>query len=535
MADPYTTYPYDTIVYVQTTIGGAGFQGSGVLIAPDEVLTASHVVYDSQYGAATSVEVTPAYDAQGDAPFGSEAAAYIHYNTVQDANDTISLYWSQFDYAVIHLAAPFTGLGTMGLDANFPGGSVNVSGYPASAYGAQVTDPEYVTPYPGYTLYQGTALGDGSSGGPVWIDGSQGPEVVGLVSSASGSTGYFTQLTTDAFNTIEGWVAQDNAPCFAVGTRLATIRGEVAIEDVRVGDVLSVHGGRTAPVIWTGHRRVCCARHPRPEDVWPVRVRPHAFAQEKPRRDLRLSPDHAVFARGALIPVRYLVNGATIVHEPVAEVTYWHVELPRHDIIFAEGLATESYLDTGNRAAFTGGRAVHLHPDFARRVWQSEGCATLLTEGPSVIALRRRLLARARRLGHRLTNDPALIVCDESGRRLSAWRDGRRWRVALPRGARAIRLRSRSFVPAEVRPDASDARRLGIALSRLWLDGRAADPASPALTRGWHAAEPGWRWTDGDAEIPLSGLHELAFEVALFGEYWLPPADVAGATTIAVA
>jgi V8-like Glu-specific endopeptidase len=534
MADPYTTYPYDTIVYVQTTIGGAGFQGSGVLIAPDEVLTASHVVYDSQYGAATSVEVTPAYDAQGDAPFGSEAGTYIHYNMVQDGGDSISLYWSQFDYAVIHLAAPYDGLGTMGLYSNFPGGPVNVSGYPASAYGAQVTYSEYVTGVPGYTLYQGTALGAGSSGGPVWIDGSQGPQVVGLVSSASGSTGYFTQLTTTAFNTIEGWVAQDNS-CFAAGTRIATTRGEVAVEDVRVGDVVRLRGGRNAPVIWTGHRRVRCARHPRPHDVWPVRVCAHAFAQDRPRRDLWLSPDHAVFAHGALIPVRYLVNGATIVREPLAEITYWHIELPHHAILFAEGLATESYLDTGNRAAFGEGGAVALHPDFARRVWQAEGCAPLLTEGPSVIALRRRLLARARRRGHRLTNDPSLVVCGEDGRPLIARRDGRHWRVAIPAGLATLRLRSRSFVPAEVRPDGRDARRLGIAVSRLWLDGRAADPASPALARGWHEAEPGWRWTDGDAQVPVAGLHELAFEVALLGDYWLPPGEAADATTLSVA
>ena len=50
------------------------------------------------------------------------------------------------------------------------------------------------------------------------------------------------------------------------------------------------------------------------------------------------SPDHAVFIDGVLIPVRYLINGRTIVQEPADEVTYYHVELPRHDVIFAEGL-----------------------------------------------------------------------------------------------------------------------------------------------------------------------------------------------------
>ena len=53
-----------------------------------------------------------------------------------------------------------------------------------------------------------------------------------------------------------------------------------------------------------------------------------------------------------LIPVRYLVNGASVVQDAVAEITYFHVELPSHNVLIAEGLRCESYLDTGNRAAF---------------------------------------------------------------------------------------------------------------------------------------------------------------------------------------
>ncbi len=74
-----------------------------------------------------------------------------------------------------------------------------------------------------------------------------------------------------------------------------------------------------------------------------------------------LSPDHAVFVDDVLVPVRHLINGSTIVQEPVAEVTYYHVELATHDVILAEGLPCESYLDTGNRAVFVNGGAETLH------------------------------------------------------------------------------------------------------------------------------------------------------------------------------
>jgi hypothetical protein len=49
------------------------------------------------------------------------------------------------------------------------------------------------------------------------------------------------------------------------------------------------------------------------------------------------------------VPIRHLINGVTIVREPAAPVTYYHVELPEHAILLADGLPAESYLDTGSR------------------------------------------------------------------------------------------------------------------------------------------------------------------------------------------
>jgi hypothetical protein len=154
--------------------------------------------------------------------------------------------------------------------------------------------------------------------------------------------------------------------CYCPGTAILTDRGEIAIEDLNGGDVVETHFAGPMPVKWLGRRRVDCLRHPYPDRVWPVRVRAHAFGHGRPRRDVRLSPDHAVFVAGALIAVRQLINGATIVQEPCDDVTYWHVELDSHDVIFAEGLACETYLDTGNRGGFeSADRPIDLHPDFS--------------------------------------------------------------------------------------------------------------------------------------------------------------------------
>src|SRR5665213_2658973 len=194
--------------------------------------------------------------------------------------------------------------------------------------------------------------------------------------------------------------------CFVEGTRISATQGEIPVEIIQPGDQLQTRGRGAATVVWVGHRDVDCRRHPRPENVWPVRVRAGAFGNDQPGRDLFLSPDHAVFFDGALIPIRYLVNGATIIQEPRNKVTYWHVELDKHGVIFAEGLPCESYLDTGNRSAFVnGGTAVRMHPDFALRVWEAEACAPLVRDGAKLEAARKSLLERAVARGHATTAD----------------------------------------------------------------------------------------------------------------------------------
>ena len=213
-----TTYPYDTVVYITDTIGGIDYLASGVLISPDEVLTAAHVVYSTDAGAATNIVVQPGYDA-GNAPYGSASAISFHYFPIDDSGDLISSQDSQNDYAVIHLSHPFSGVGSMSVEAGFSGGLVNVTGYPATLNGQQQTSSQTVFADPSYSLYDGTSLGKGSSGGPVWIMAADGlADVVGLVSSGlggPGSAGYFTQITSAALNQIDKWVAQDDGGAVA--------------------------------------------------------------------------------------------------------------------------------------------------------------------------------------------------------------------------------------------------------------------------------------------------------------------------------
>jgi hypothetical protein len=319
--------------------------------------------------------------------------------------------------------------------------------------------------------------------------------------------------------------------CFRSGTRILTRRGLVAVEDLRVGEPVPILlGRRLARIAWIGHRRIDCTRHPRPEDVWPVRVCRDAFAPGVPARDLDLSPDHAVYLPaepdGVLVPIRHLLNGASIAQVKVDEVVYWHVELDRHDVLLAEGLPAESYLDTGNRAAFAnGGPVVAVTADFAPGRWDDAACATLAVGGPAVDAARARLAARLGSLGFTRTPDadPHLVV---DGVRLapSACETGARV-FDLPAGARAIRLRSRSAVPTQMASAGAgdeDHRRLGICVTAVTVDsGGGWD-----IGAGWHRPESCGRWTDGDGILIAPGARRIRIAFVPLAAYWLPPAVI---------
>ncbi|HTI00055.1 MAG TPA: Hint domain-containing protein [Acidisoma sp.] len=191
-------------------------------------------------------------------------------------------------------------------------------------------------------------------------------------------------------------------PCFAEGTRIETARGAVAVESLAPGDEALTQDGRSLSVTWIGHRRVDLARHPVPEAVQPVRISPHAFGQNMPARPVLLSPDHAVYAEGVLIPVKHLVNGSSVRQIALSEVTYFHVELTEHAVILADGLPAESYLSGADRTGFAnGGATMTLHPTWGREaadgtlLQDAMGAAPLRVTGPEVEQVRLLLAERA--------------------------------------------------------------------------------------------------------------------------------------------
>ena len=202
-------------------------------------------------------------------------------------------------------------------------------------------------------------------------------------------------------------LASGRGDCFVAGTRIMTVDGQFSVERLEAGNWLPlVHNGRTSPVWWMGHRIIDCARHPHPETVWPIRIVRHAFTKNRPVRDLFLSPEHAIYVAGVLIPVRCLLNGGTVAQVQVNEVIYWHIELPGHGVVLAENLPCETYLDAGNRSAFSNGsKLAMLHPDFTPRETDEAPCAPIVTDGPICELTRERLTKQALALGWKTEPD----------------------------------------------------------------------------------------------------------------------------------
>ena len=371
----------------------------------------------------------------------------------------------------------------------------------------------------------GGGIGAYSGGGGGGYTGGAGGDTSG---SGKGGTSFVSTLrngsvvtaqSSDAANSGNGSVTISEV-CFVTGTRIRTERGEVAVEHLAVGDRALTASGEARAIRWIGHRLTDCDAHPEPRKAWPVRVAAGTFGAGLPYADLWLSPAHALCLDGSLVPVRGLIDGDRIAQVERAEVTYWHVELDDHDVLLANGLPAESYLDTGNRVGFdnAGSSLLPFDEDPAPGYDGAGHCLPLVESGPRLSALRARFglgrpvdgaaVAVASAV-HLVADGAVLAPCLASANEL---------RFLVPAGVADLRLVSPSFSAG-----GGDVRRLGVIIGALALsDGSGWQEVpldAPALYAGFHAlegnADGAWRWTDGAGHLAPALLPAPAGPVLL--------------------
>jgi Hint domain len=144
-----------------------------------------------------------------------------------------------------------------------------------------------------------------------------------------------------------GIVTINSIPCFVAGTRIQTPDGEVAVENLAVGDLIETLDDGLQPLRWVGRGRVTAKGN-----LAPIRIRAGTFGDHG---TLMVSPQHRILIRDplaelmfgedeVLVAAKDLVNDLTIRSVPGGSVDYVHLFFDRHQIVFSEGLATESFL-----------------------------------------------------------------------------------------------------------------------------------------------------------------------------------------------
>ena len=283
--------------------------------------------------------------------------------------------------------APLATLGTIS-DASLPAASVTLSDFGGASNVSLAPNTRYwvklVSTSNSQIEYQ-NAGGDGGTGAAT--EYQMGSGSVAGTSDSNASDG----------DSVQGLVTE--ATCFASGTLIRTTQGNVPVEDLVAGDVAVTASGRQRSIKWLGHRTIDCRNHPRPHGVMPIRFYAHALGPNRPSRDLFVSPGHAICVdvlSEVLIPAALLVNGSTIVQVEVDKITYWHVELDNHDIILAENMPAESYMDMGNRSFFAESVVVNIDasPD-APVATHADFCRPFVDGGPLLDAVKARLDKRA--------------------------------------------------------------------------------------------------------------------------------------------
>jgi hypothetical protein len=189
------------------------------------------------------------------------------------------------------------------------------------------------------------------------IANSTTPAVISVASDKfSDAAGNLNTDGADANNAVTITVnttQHSNPICFARGTLIYAANQAIPVESLTTGSTVQNKSGGIAQCRWIGYQR----RAPEFaafQDYLPVKISAGALDKNLPLRDLYLSPDHAVLVDGHLIHAKALVNGKTIVQmtEWAGDIEYYHIETEAHEIIYAEGVPCETFIDNVSREQF---------------------------------------------------------------------------------------------------------------------------------------------------------------------------------------
>jgi len=367
------------------------------------------------------------------------------------------------------------------------------------------------------------------------------------------STGYTLSdssgsVISELPQTSTGGVYNSYAVCFLSGTLIATPTGLVSVEDLRVGDeVFSYHTDGSSSVdtlTWVGKAEAFVRQNVYAKNAdYPIRILKDAIADGVPFKDLLITSEHCLFFDGKFIPARMLVNGLSIHYDTsFTSYDYFHIETEKHSVIMADGMLTESYLDTGNRNAFLQEGSVFVLGQQKTKTWENDAAFPLTVTRNVVEPIYNQIKVRAQNMQRPVITETASLTADTNLHLRT--KDGQIIRpvrkcedrvfFVIPAHSDAVQIVSNASRPSEaIGPFVDDRRTLGVLVSQISLfvnnqQSFITDHLHNEYLDGWYKIESStMRWSDGNAFLPLPDtiLEKptlLSLQIIAAGPYIVP-------------
>ncbi|SEP76593.1 Hint domain-containing protein [Loktanella sp. DSM 29012] len=208
------------------------------------------------------------------------------------------------------------------------------------------------------------ALIDAGNANPVLCFYAPHGPVTAVDGPAAGTDAMVLLPATDEKITFDGYgnrldVPHDDASApvsLTSGTMIDTPEGPRLIDDLAVGDLVLTWDGTAQPIRLIQKRRIAGDDLRNRRTFWPVCIQAGALGFGLPHRNLWVSPQHRMLFQNIKVSlmfgedavfVRAKSMAATFeqiyVDSGLTEVTYFNLIFDRHEVIFAEGSATESF------------------------------------------------------------------------------------------------------------------------------------------------------------------------------------------------
>ena len=180
--------------------------------------------------------------------------------------------------------------------------------------------------------------------------------------------------------------------CFLKGTMIEVADGAKKVEDLVAGDRIPTLFGGLQSIQWIGRYKFSKSDRSKPwaKGALPVRVTQSAIAPNVPSADLLVTPGHALFLDGVLVPAGSLVNGVTITLDPAHEhdvLEYFHIKLEGHDVITAQGALVETLQTVKEHAV----NFADYYREFGMPQADEQPCAPILSYNGGVSELKSRM------------------------------------------------------------------------------------------------------------------------------------------------